>query len=67
MELVDIRCKRVNLGYTQKDIAEKCHVSRSHYNCVECGKRAPSAELLLRICDALHIPQAEALHYIGSI
>ncbi len=45
------KCK----GMTQELLAEKVGIDSKHLSRVECGKNAPSFELLNRICAALQI------------
>lgn len=43
---------RMELGITQRDLANKCGVSRWTINRIELGERNPSVDLIQRISDA---------------
>ena len=49
----NIKSRRVELGLTQCDIAEKLHVSQPHVANLENGTRCPSVEMLARLAEVL--------------
>ncbi len=46
--------RRLNMGFSLKDLADKANVSKTHIYDLECGNsKNPSFLLVLAICDAL--------------
>ena len=45
--------RRKELGISQKDLANRLHISNNHLSNIECGKSAPSFLLFLDICSEL--------------
>lgn len=45
--------RRLTLGYTQKEVAERAGISESFYSLIENGNRRPSVEVAKRLGDAL--------------
>ena len=45
---------RRNLKLTQKDVAKKLAISRSHYACIENGIKNPSIELAGKLSDLMN-------------
>ena len=50
----NIREKRKALQYSQKILAEKCHVSRQTINAIENNKYDPSLKLAFDLAKNLH-------------
>lgn len=50
-----IKLKRLNLGLSQKELAEKAGVSLNTIYNVECNKVVPNFSTYQKICDALGI------------
>ena len=48
-----IRERRKELGLSQKELAQKCGVSRQTINAIEKGDYNPTINLCLKICHAL--------------
>ena len=46
---------RMEKGYSQAILAEKANISISHLSNIECGRKSLSAEVLLRIAEALQV------------
>lgn len=44
--LKEFRCRE---GYTHKEIANKCEISRSYYTHIENGKKTPSVEIAQKL------------------
>lgn len=57
MDYVDfgqqVRKRRLKLGMTQEELAEKCNCSNSHIGKIECGKGGFSIDMLVDIANAL--------------
>ncbi|WKN46462.1 helix-turn-helix transcriptional regulator [Tunicatimonas pelagia] len=50
-----IRQARLNLNYTQSDVAERVEIDITHYSRIERGKSNPSLLVAYRICQLLQI------------
>ena len=46
---------RIDKGYSQATLAEKANISVSHLSNIERGRKSLSAEVLLRIAEALQV------------
>lgn len=46
---VKLATLRKDMGYSQEMVAEKLHISRSHYSQIESGDKTPSLDIALRI------------------
>ena len=59
---------RKKAGLLQKDMAEKLCCSRQAYSNYECGRRAPSPEMIVRMADILGVSTDRLLrkHKPGS-
>lgn len=54
-------------GLSQDDLARLAEaVSLRYVSDIECGRRAPSEDLLTRICDALRVPATERAHWYAA-
>ena len=51
-----MRSKRIKKGYSQYKLAQLVGIQQSTINHIEKGRRNPSFELLLKICEVLEIP-----------
>lgn len=51
-----MRKKRIEKGLSQYKLARLLNVDQSTINHIEFGRRNPSFELLLKICEVLEIP-----------
>jgi putative transcriptional regulator len=60
-----LKDKRVALGLTQAELAERCAVSRKTVNTVENGVFVPSALLALKLARALGEP-VERLFWLSA-
>lgn len=60
-----LKDKRVALGLTQAELAERCAVSRKTVNTVENGVFVPSALLALKLARALGEP-VEGLFWLSA-
>lgn len=54
-----LRYYRLKEGYTQEALSEKINASRNYMSLLENCKRVPSLQMLLKICDVLHIDLAD--------
>ena len=48
-----LKNRRIELGYTQKQVADKIGIPESAYQRYECTKRLPNAVMACKIADAL--------------
>ncbi|MBA3829513.1 MAG: helix-turn-helix transcriptional regulator [Taibaiella sp.] len=60
-----IKTIRRQLGVTQHELAEKCHLSQTSLSQIETGIKRPTQKTLKKICTVLGIP--ESLVYILAI
>lgn len=54
-----LRIARNQLGLTQQQVADRANISLNHYSEIERGTAKPSIDILILICDALHLPVPE--------
>lgn len=50
-----IQLRRRELGIKQQDLAEQLNISNNHMSSIETGRAKPSLEVLLNICEILHV------------
>ena len=50
---------RKELGYTQEELAEKLHISRTHMGHIEQGRKSPSLKLMDKLARALKVKVSE--------
>lgn len=50
-----VQKRRKELGYTQEELAEKLHISRTHMGHIEQGRKSPSLKLMEKLARALKI------------
>ena len=62
-----IRQQRISIPLTLKELSAKSGVSPSHLGRIEKGERFPSGHVLLRIANALGIPENELLVIAGYL
>lgn len=51
-----LKTARKTLGWTQKDISDKVHISRVYYSNIERGIQMPKLETFILIANTLKIP-----------
>jgi transcriptional regulator with XRE-family HTH domain len=51
----EIRSVREAAGMSQQELADKAKLHRTYINMVERGKKNPTIEVFVRICNALEI------------
>ncbi len=51
-----LRAKRMERGISQEKLADMVKVSQPFIAEIESGRKTPSVEVLLRLCEALEIP-----------
>jgi transcriptional regulator with XRE-family HTH domain len=56
-----VKKRRISLGLTQEELAEKVGISRAYMGFIEQSRNVPSLEILDKIAKALHIKTAELL------
>ena len=56
-----IKEKRIQMGISQVELAEKCQCSQGHISDIEKGKQSPSPSLAKKIADILGIDIMEIL------
>lgn len=47
--------RRKELNISQRKLSKLAGISQSNMNSIECGRRNPSVEALIRICEVLDI------------
>lgn len=50
---------RKALGYTQEELAEKLHISRTHMGHIEQGRKSPSLKLMEKLARVLKVSVSE--------
>lgn len=50
-----IRAKRKKLGISQTKLAERVHITQPYLYEIESGRKTPSVDLLIALCEALDI------------
>lgn len=50
---------RKALGYTQEELAEKLHISRTHMGHIEQGRKSPSLKLMEKLARVLKVSLSE--------
>ena len=58
----NIKKARQKQGLTQDALAEQLHVTRQTVSSWETGRTQPDLEMLLQLCEALHVPAEELLY-----
>lgn len=53
MKRVRLEKRRLQLGYTQQQVADAVKIDRTVYSRIECGKREPSLTVARRIAEFL--------------
>lgn len=56
--ILNLRKEREKQGLSQLELALRANISQNMINYVETGKRTPSLDTLLKICEALNISPA---------
>ena len=57
---------RIIRSFTQKELAEKSNISRSHLSEIESGKKSPSIEVVKKIALALGLDESWQLLYLEA-
>jgi transcriptional regulator with XRE-family HTH domain len=57
----NIKARRIALGLTQKEVADRMGVAQATYAECESGRHAPGLPQIERICEALYVTPAYAL------
>ncbi len=55
---------RIQHGYTQKEVAAKAGLSRSHYAAVESGRKVANVDTICRIAGAYGLLASEFFHIV---
>lgn len=50
-----IRAKRLSMGISQTELAERLNITQPYLYQIESGRRTPSLDLFFQICEALDI------------
>ena len=50
-----IRAKRLSMGISQTELAERLNITQPYLYQIESGRRTPSLDLCFQICEALDI------------
>ncbi len=59
-----MRKARLAAGLTQEELAAKANLSREYVNYLERGRRQPTVEVFIRVCQALAVDPPEMLERI---
>lgn len=62
-----LRRSRINLGLSQKDLAEKLKITSSAISMYESGRRLPSLEMFIKLIEVLNVSADEILGYSAYV
>ncbi|WP_313152979.1 helix-turn-helix domain-containing protein [Lacrimispora sp.] len=63
----NVRIRRINLGYTQEQLAEKADLHRTYIGAIERGDRNVSLNNIVAIANALKVKPHELLIFPDNI
>lgn len=55
---VNVKARRLQLGLTQKEVADKLGIATSQYTQIEGGRNVPTLTIVEKVADALDLPAA---------
>ena len=61
---IEIKARRLELNYSQEDLAGHCELDRPFISLIEVGKKQPTVSVLYRISVALDLSFEEFAHRI---
>ena len=61
-----LRCKRIEKGYTQEQVAELANLHPTYIGQVERGEKNLTIESLEKLCNALDYPMSDLMQNISS-
>lgn len=53
---VNIRARRIQLGLTQREVAERLGIATAQYTQIEAGRHVPTLTMVERVAVALELP-----------
>lgn len=56
---VEVKARRLELGFTQEDLAAQCNIDRPFISLIEVGRKQPSISVLYALCVALQFSFAD--------
>jgi transcriptional regulator with XRE-family HTH domain len=56
---VEVKARRLEIGYTQEDLAAQCNIDRPFISLIEVGKKQPTISVLYALCGALQFSFGE--------
>ena len=59
MEVTDMRTRRKAIGWSQKYVGQQVGISNVAVHNLEIGKKKPSHEVMLKICELFQVPHEE--------
>ena len=57
----NLRAARIQLGFSQEDLAERCHLHATEISRLERGVREPRLSTIVRLAKGLNVPPGELL------
>ena len=64
---INLKAARKKAGLTQKDLAALAGLSQNYIAQIECGRRAPSLEVLVMLAESINVKPAELLSGAGIV
>jgi transcriptional regulator with XRE-family HTH domain len=61
-----VRERRIDLGLSQEDLAERCGFDRKSISRVETGAFSPSLDRVWRLADGLEVPISDLFAELGD-
>ena len=56
---VEIKARRIELGYSQEDLAGQCELDRPYISLIEVGRKQPTISVLFKIAAGLEFTFSE--------
>ena len=56
---VEVKARRLELGWTQEDLAGRAEIDRPYISLIEVGRKQPTLSVLYLLASALEMPFAE--------
>jgi transcriptional regulator with XRE-family HTH domain len=55
----EMKARRLELGFSQEDLAGRCELDRPYISLIEVGKKQPTVSVLLKLAGALDLTLEE--------
>lgn len=62
----EIKRRRVELGFSQEDLAGWCELDRPYISLIEVGRKQPTLSVLLRLAQGLQYSLAELMERVEA-